>query len=64
MEQQDKRYVNMKCKSTPSVSPKKAIKTTMGLLIAKVPGLEILHLKQKNKKIRGKGGLLTDWSGA
>ena len=38
----------------------KAIKTAMGLLIAKVPGLEILHLKQKNKKIRGKGGLPTD----
>ena len=35
----------------------------MGLLMAKVPGLEILHLKHKNKKIRGKGGLPTDWSG-
>ena len=50
VEQRDKHYVNVECKSTPSVSPKKAIKTAMGLLITKVPGLEILQLKQKNKK--------------
>ena len=52
----------MDSKSTSSASPKKVIKTSTGLLIAKVPGLEILHLKQKNKKIQGKGGLPTDWS--
>ena len=40
--------------SPPHLShQKKAIKTTMGLLIAKVPGMEILHLKQKKKKIQG-----------
>ena len=62
MEQRNKHYVNVECKSTPSISPKKTIKTAMGLLIAKVPGLDIMHLKQKNKKIRGKGGLPTNRS--
>ena len=62
VERRDVHYINVECKATPSVSPKKAIKTVMGLLVAKVPRLEVLRLKEKNKKIRGKGGLPADWS--
>ena len=61
VEKRDMHYVNVECKSTPSASPKKTIRTAMGLLIAKVPGLEILHLKHKNKEVRGKGGLPAEW---
>ena len=63
VEKRDMHYVKVECKSTPSASPKKSIRTAMGLLIAKVPGVEILHLKHKNKKVRGKGGLPVDRSG-
>lgn len=31
-------------------------------LLSKAPGIEVVHLKDKNKKIRGKGGLLIGWS--
>ena len=39
-----------------------SIKRALGLLLAKVPGLEVLHLREKNKKIRGRGGLPANWS--
>ena len=54
VEKRDTHYIKIECKSTPSSSPKKSIRTAMGLLMAKVPGLEILHLKHGNKKVRGK----------
>ena len=63
VEKRDMHYIKVECKSTPSAPPKKTIRTAMGLLMAKVSGLEILHLKHRNKKVRGKGGLPTDWSG-
>ena len=60
VKKRDMHYVKVECTSTPSASPKKTIRMAMGLLMAKVSGLEILHLKHKNKKVRGKGGLPTD----
>ena len=62
VEQRDVHYVKVECKATASVSRKKAIKTVLGLLLAKVPGLEILHIMEKNKKIQGRGGLSANWS--
>ena len=51
VEKRDMYCVEVECKSTPSASQKKSIRTVMGLLITKVPGSEILHLKHKNKKV-------------
>ena len=39
-----------------------AIRSVLGILLSKVPGIEVLHLKDKGKKIRCKGGLPTDCS--
>ena len=55
-------YIEVECKANPSVSLKKAIRSALGLLLSKVPGSKVMHLKDKRKKIRDKDGLPTDWS--
>lgn len=58
----DAHYLQVECKATPTVSPKKAIRSSLGLLLGKVSGIEILNIKDRWKKIRGKGGLSTNWN--
>ena len=47
---------------TAAVSPKKAVKAALGLLLTKVPECDVRHLTNESKKIRSKGGLPSDWS--
>ena len=54
--------IEAECRAIPANSPKKVVKAALGFLLTKVPECNIPHLYDKNKKVRSKGALPSDWS--